>query len=1140
MDPFELIRERATQLHEELVRKGANPSNPLELVKAAVHHLDFGLSFVASTDPVLKGARALFDEQSGMICCVNESDADKVCLVAHEIGHACVHASTSECRSGDIDPSRSIEMAPIGLQRVEDYGARERRELQADVFAREFLLPRRSAREHYLVNPNADVLASTLGLPASLVYQQLYDALLLPSIQYEEAAAKQSRDNPSQERAANHRGTPHLLEAGPGTGKTSTLIRRVLSLLKDDVDPASILVLTFSNRAAGELSERLIAAVPDAAPKIWIGTFHAFGLDIVRRYHDKLKLPPDPPLFDRSDAIEVLEEILPALPLVHYRNLWDPAMELREIINAISRAKDELVDAEGYHALAAKAREAAIADNEDEVEEANKALEVASVYKLYERALRERAAVDFGDLIMLPTLLIERDPDVAAVLQLRHRHILVDEYQDVNRASARLVKALSGEGSRLWVVGDARQSIYRFRGASSANMARFKDDYPNSKVDQLEVNYRSSEEIVKAFQAIAPHMKASQGMMALDLHAECGRFGVQPQLRTVNSPDDEIGAIAFSIRELEAGGVPLRDQAVLCRTNSRLSDIATGLEARGIPVLHLGSLFEREEIRDLLALLSLSVDPTAAGLVRVGAMSRYDIPLQDAYVAIARLQQTDGVASRKLPTILDDPNLSAEGRQGLDLLCSDLNETTREASPWQFLSKYLLNQSGYVADLARRDDVRSRMQGVAIWQFLNFVRDQASIGTGHPIQKLLNRVRTLVLLAEERDLRQIPPSALHMKAVKLMTVHGSKGLEFEAVHLPGLVSTGFPASFRGQRCPPPRGLIAGSETVAGGEFARESHDAEEECLFFVAVSRAKQHLRLYNYRKQANGANRGPSGYLDWLRPANLAEQTAAPVTPLPPDAPRFQPITIGWRGGWKITHSMATSYRKCGRRFFYTHVMGLRGAKKTAPFNQTHDCLYDFIDWLAEARIKGDLNRAIALAELEKIWAARGPTEHAFATDYHNLATRIAESLLTSMEGREFHPVEELPIPLAGGNIVVVPDGLTASPEGTPILRRIRTGKKRSKEYEDDYVYGLYHLAAQTRYGKVYIIEVLHLSDNLLENAPVPTTKVMANRRKAGEDLVAGISSGMFAPDPDAVSCPRCPHFFICASAGRGPLTQI
>ena len=173
------------------------------------------------------------------------------------------------------------------------------------------------------------------------------------------------RRGPTRRKTAPPRiaGSPFQLQAGPGTGKTRTLVKRVLSLLAEGIDPAAILVLTFSNRAAGELSERLIAAVPEAAPKLWIGTFHAFGLDLVRRYHDKLGLAPNPALFDRSDAIEVLEEILPTLPLVHYRNLWDPAMVLRDIVAAISRAKDELADPARYRRWR-EAMEAAALDEE--------------------------------------------------------------------------------------------------------------------------------------------------------------------------------------------------------------------------------------------------------------------------------------------------------------------------------------------------------------------------------------------------------------------------------------------------------------------------------------------------------------------------------------------------------------------------------------------------------------------------------------------------------------------------------------------------------------------------------------------------------------------------------------------------------
>src|SRR5439155_1948238 len=156
-----------------------------------------------------------------------------------------------------------------------------------------------------------------------------------------------------------------------------------------------------------------------------------------------------------------------------------------------------------------------------------------------------------------------------------------------------------------------------------------------------------------------------------------------------------------------------------------------------------------------------------------------------------------------------------------------------------FLTTYLLDRTDLLAASTARNTVADRMRAVAVWQFLNFIRERSPTGSGLPIQRTLDRVRQLVLLAEERDLRQVPAPALHMQAVRLMTVHGSKGLEFEAVHVPGLATRSFPLSYHGQRCPPPVGLISGAEGLTVSDEAKRSHNMEEECLFFVAVSRAK-------------------------------------------------------------------------------------------------------------------------------------------------------------------------------------------------------------------------------------------------------------------------------------------------------------
>jgi superfamily I DNA/RNA helicase len=407
-----------------------------------------------------------------------------------------------------------------------------------DLFARELLLPRSVARHHHVDGScsSADI-ANRLGAPLQVVQQQLLDALLLPieptaSIQPAATAAVLTTDL-TQIAAANHRNTAFQLQAGPGTGKTRTLVQRIQSLLTDGVDPMSILVLTFSNKAANELSERLAASNPKAAAAMWIGTFHAFGLDIVRRFHDKLGLPAGPRLIDRSEGIELLEDELPRLPLHHYRNLWDPALDLSDMLSAISRAKDEVIDAVGYRALA-QAMAQNCADDADATMRAEKCMEVALVYETYERLMTAKQLIDFGDLVAQPVRLVEADAEVRNALRARHKHVLVDEYQDVNRSSVRLLKAIVGDGRDLWVVGDARQSIYRFRGASATNMTQFTLDFPGAQVDQLGINYRSRQEVIDVFTAFSSTMKASTGALPLHLKASRGASGVAPEFRVVS------------------------------------------------------------------------------------------------------------------------------------------------------------------------------------------------------------------------------------------------------------------------------------------------------------------------------------------------------------------------------------------------------------------------------------------------------------------------------------------------------------------------------------------------------------------------------------------------------------------------------
>jgi hypothetical protein len=216
--------------------------------------------------------------------------------------------------------------------------------------------------------------------------------------------------------------------------------------------------------------------------------------------------------------------------------------------------------------------------------------------------------------------------------------------------------------------------------------------------------------------------------------------------------------------------------------------------------------------------------------------------------------------------------------------------------------------------------------------------------------------------------------------------------------------------------------------------------------------------------------------------------------------------------------------------------VLGLGGARKDTAYTRTHDCLYEFIRWLAAARLGGEVGEDVAMCEFERIWQADGPTDHAFAADYHRLADHLVRALVRLGAGKRFRKDEPLAVDFPNGRVLVQPQETAELPDGTVVLRRVRTGYRRRDEY-DRLEYTLYHLAARARYGADYVVEALHLADERVEAFAVSTTK-MKSRRTKGEDLLAGITAGRFSPAVDAVRCPRCPHFFICAATPRGPLT--
>lgn len=1131
MDRVEIGRKAAEALHAQAVTAGHDPWQPLAFALGEVKRRNLDAEDTNKGASGLNGGRAAFIRADGLILYERGgTEFERAFLVAHEIGHIELGDDVEEAKENapyNIDPARAAEPSPVGMDRVVDYGRRQRREIQMDLFAREFLLPRPVARRlHLEEGMTASDIAKKLGAPFEVVAQQLLDALLLPAIFASSETHIENQLNELQADAASHRGEAFLLEAGPGTGKTQTLIARLKGLLAEKVDPRRILVLTFSNKAAGEIAERIARVDSAAAAAMWTGTFHAFGLDLLRRFHTELGLPADPRMLDRTEAVELLENEFPRLGLNHHRNIYDPTDIISDILSAISRAKDEVVDAHAYQQLAESMLGMAASD--DDRIAAEKALEVAMAYKAYERLKRQALAVDFGDLVCLPVQLLEGNDAVRNILRGTYDHVLVDEYQDVNRSSVRLLSALCGDGANLWVVGDSKQSIYRFRGASSFNMDRFgTEDFTGGKRGRLKLNYRSVDEVVTAFSNFAVGMAV--GDVAGGLESDRGKGGYVPELRRVGQGDEQVVAIADAISEMRAAGYSFRDQAVLCTGNEKLSEYGQKLEQLNVPVLFLGSLFERPEVKDLLALVSLLVDRRAMGLLRTACFQEFEMALDDVAVVMNHLKDNNLDAGRWLSVGDMIDGLSAEGQSALNKLAGALEGFDEDATPWAVMATVLLDRTRMAANLAQSSETAYRARGIAVWQLLNFVRGQPT-GRGLPISRLLDRVRRLVRLGDDRDLRQLPVAAQSINAVRLMTIHGAKGLEFPVVHLPGMNVNSLPRVAQTPNCLPPAGMIEGAEGDAN-ELYRREHEKEQECLFYVALSRAKDRLFMYAATRNAAGSNRSLSKFVNQLG-AGVMINSVTPSQAVPA-APEDAVIKLLVNGSLSFGGHEISLYQSCERRFFYTHVLLVGGKRTPTPFMQMHDAVRIVYQAIVQG---GGAAAESSDKHLDEVFTLSGLGVHGYANDYLALAKNMLSYFASIREGHKAEPPVGLSLTFGKEKIIVLPDDVLVGPDGRRKFRRVRSGHKRTNDLNEIGA-ATFLLAVQHAFPDA-TVEFVYLSDGAVHPV-VFTPKQLVDRSTKLAELLANIRAGVFRANPSPRVCPACPAFFVCGPTPAGALRK-
>jgi DNA helicase II / ATP-dependent DNA helicase PcrA len=669
--------------------------------------------------------------------------------------------------------------------------------------------------------------------------------------------------NPQQRAAVVHEGSPLLIVAGAGSGKTRVLTHRIAYLLAArDVAPHEILAITFTNKAAGEMASRVAALIGPRARSMWVMTFHSACVRILRREAKRFGYPSSFSIYDQADSQRLMALTCRELEL-------DPKQFPPKMMAAqVSNLKNELIDHETFAAQARTARDKALAE----------------AYTEYQRRLLAAGAMDFDDLIMVTVNLFQALPDVAAAYRRRFRHVLVDEYQDTNHAQYVLVRELVSGGAPLFsgrtdggdsaedplpppelcVVGDADQSIYAFRGATIRNIVEFEQDYPDATVILLEQNYRSTQNILAAANAVVAQ---NQSRKPKNLWSDAGA-GPPIVGYVADNEHDEAAFVAEEVDRLADAGLAVPGQvAVFYRTNAQSRVFEEVFIRVGLPYRVVGGVrfYERREVRDLLAYLRLIANPAdEVSLRRVLNTPKRGIgDRAEEYVA-AYAQRQGSSFAEALARPADVPGLAARSAaaiEGFNALMAGLRELA-ETGPVADLAEAVLDRTGYIETLENSSDLQDAGRVENLEELVSVARE---FDGAHDEGTLADFLEQVSLVA---DADEIPEGEDHGGMVTLMTLHTAKGLEFPVVFLTGLEEEVFPHQ---------RSLTNKKELE------------EERRLAYVGITRAMERLYLTwavrrNWYGRPSFHDRSrflaeiPSGLIEWRRDEAAAASAIAPA----------------------------------------------------------------------------------------------------------------------------------------------------------------------------------------------------------------------------------------------------------------------
>jgi|UniRef100_C5D4J1 DNA helicase II / ATP-dependent DNA helicase PcrA len=604
--------------------------------------------------------------------------------------------------------------------------------------------------------------------------------------------------NEQQQAAVKTTEGPLLIMAGAGSGKTRVLTHRIAYLMAEKrVAPWNILAITFTNKAAREMKERVQGLLGGAAEEIWISTFHSMCVRILRRDIDRIGIDRNFSILDTTDQLSVLKNILKE------KNIDPKKFDPRAILGTISNAKNELLTPEKFAKKVSSYYEKIVSD----------------VYEEYQKRLLRNHALDFDDLIMTTIQLFERVPEVLEHYQYKFQYIHIDEYQDTNRAQYVLVKMLASRFKNICVVGDADQSIYRWRGADIQNILSFEKDYPNAKVILLEQNYRSTKRILQAANEVIEHNVNRKPKKLWTENPE----GQKIVYYEAMNESDEAQFVVGKIKEyVDSGKRRYSDFAILYRTNAQSRVMEEVLLKSNIPYQIVGGLkfYDRKEIKDVLAYLRVIANPNDdISLLRIINVPKRGIGVSSIDKIVSYASE-NGLSVFEALGELEHIGLSAR-------TAASLIEFRRQLEQWAQLQEYVsvtelveevLDKSGYREMLKAEKTLEAQSRLENIDEFLSVTKHFENVSED---KSLIAFLTDLALISDIDQLNET--NGENQDAVVLMTLHSAKGLEFPVVFLIGMEEGIFPHS---------RSLDDGDEME------------EERRLAYVGITRAEEELFL--------------------------------------------------------------------------------------------------------------------------------------------------------------------------------------------------------------------------------------------------------------------------------------------------------